>query len=76
MFLNRTSIVRGLFLGLLCIFAACSNTNRGDNPTTPKYQINREALQKKPLKKLIIATANISGEPTRYHLQSASVRID
>ena len=75
-FWKRGPMLRGLLLGVLCIFTACSNTHREFNPTTPKYQINSEALQKKPLKKLIIATANLSGEPTRYHLQSAAVRID
>jgi hypothetical protein len=70
------STVRALLLlGFVCVLAACSST-LDPNPTTPKYQINREALQKKPLKKLVIATTNISGEPTRYHLQSAAVRID
>ncbi len=76
MFSKHASMARALILGLVCVLAACSSSSLDPNPTVPKYQINREALQKKPLKKLIIATANISGEPTRYHLQSAAARID
>lgn len=75
MFSNRASVVRTLFLGLACLLTACSNTS-DYNPSTPQYQINQEALKAKPIKKLVIASANISGEPTRYHLQSAAAHID
>lgn|SRR5690606_20170686 len=73
--LSPASAARTVILACLCLLCACSSTSEL-NPTTPQYQINEEALQKKPLKKLVIATANISGEPTRYHLQGAAVRID
>lgn len=77
MFSRDASTVRAfLFLmGCMAVLAGCSSALEY-NPTVPAYQINQEALQKKPLKKLVIATANISGEPTRYHLQSAAARID
>jgi len=57
----------------LCITACSSNPY---NLTVYPYQINTAALQKHPPKKLVIATVNVSGEPTRYHLKSASARID
>src|SRR6185369_5813520 len=55
---------------------ACSGTGGDYNPTVSKYDIRQDLLQKKPPKKLVIATANISGEPTRYHLQKAATHID
>lgn len=56
------------------LIGAC--TSQDVNPTTAPYQIDRAVLAKKPIKKVIIATANVSGEPTRYHLQKPAVRID
>lgn len=76
MVFKHASTIRVLLLSLLCLLSACSSNNLGSNPTTPKYQINNEALQKKPLKKLVIATTNISGEPTRYHLQAGAKHVD
>jgi hypothetical protein len=73
---KHASSARALLLSLFCLLTACSSHDPGANPTTPKYQINNEALQNKPLKKLVIATANISGEPTRYHLQAGAKHVD
>lgn len=56
------------------LMGACSSHDY--NPTTAPYQINREAIAKKPIKKVMIASANISGEPTRYFMQKPAVRID
>ncbi|GAB3379872.1 hypothetical protein NCG89_16560 [Spongiibacter taiwanensis] len=46
------------------------------NPTTYEYYINKEALQKNPPKKLIIATVNVSGEPTRSILRDSVPKVD
>lgn len=56
------------------ILTACSGHTY--NPTTSKYQIREDLLKAHPLKKLVIATANLSGEPTRYHLQKGAVHVD
>jgi hypothetical protein len=53
---------------------ACSSYDY--NPTTAPYQIDRDVLAKKPIKRVVIASANISGEPTRYFLQKPAARID
>lgn len=76
MLFKHASTARVVLLSLFCVLAACSSNDQGVNPTTPKYQINNEALQKKPPKKLVIATANVSGEPTRYHLQAGAKHVD
>lgn len=70
-----TRIIRTALLAVTALLiGACSSHDY--NPTTSPYQINREAIAKKPLKKVVIASANISGEPTRYFLQKPSVRVD
>ncbi|HSB97025.1 MAG TPA: hypothetical protein VLC91_11285, partial [Spongiibacteraceae bacterium] len=68
--LNRAA----LYLTVV-VFAACSTTS-GYNPTVYPFEINKPLLQQKPPKKLVIATANVSGEPTRFYLQKAAGRID
>jgi hypothetical protein len=65
---------RIILLVIVALIAACSSTTY--NATAFPYQINNELLQQKPLKKVVIATANVSGEPTRYHLQKATAHID
>jgi len=72
-FLPTRKFLLTIAIGLL---AACSGTGGDYNPTVSKYDIRQDLLQKKPPKKLVIATANISGEPTRYHLQKAATHID
>jgi len=67
-------MLRIILLAVTLLVAACSTNSY--NPTVYPYQINTELLQQKPPKKLVIATANVSGEPTRYHLQKASQYID
>src|SRR5690606_41241110 len=72
--LSPASAARTVILACICLLCACSSTSEL-NPTTPQYQINEEALQKKPLKKLVIATTKNSGEPTRYHMQDTAMLI-
>lgn len=67
-------MLRIILLAVTVLLAACSSNSY--NPTVFPYQINNDLLQQKPPKKLVIATANVSGEPTRYHLQKASQHID
>jgi len=67
-------MLRIILLAVTALIAACSSNTY--NPTVFPYQINNDLIQKKPPKKLVIATANVSGEPTRYHLQKAAVHID
>lgn len=70
-----TRIIRIAVTALAALLlSACSSHDY--NPTTVPYQIDRDALAKKPIKKVIIATANVSGEPTRYFLQKPSTRVD
>lgn len=70
-----TRIIRIAVAALAAVLlSACSSHDY--NPTTVPYQIDRDALAKKPIKKVIIATANVSGEPTRYFLQKPAARVD
>lgn len=66
---------RFLPLAIIVILTACASSG-GLNPVMPPYQFNAEAIQKHPIKKVVIASANVSGEPTRYYLQSAAARVD
>lgn len=68
---------RFLLISILAVLTACATSSGGgDNPTVPAYQIDTAALEKHPIKKVVIAKANISGEPTRYYLQNAAAHID
>lgn len=58
----------------MSLLSACASVS--DNPTTFPYQINRELLAQKPIKKVVVATANFSGEPTRHHLKDGARRIN
>lgn len=66
---------RILLIAIAIVLTACGSSG-GVNPTAPAFRINTEALQKQPIKKIIIASANVSGEPTRYHLQNAAMHVD
>jgi hypothetical protein len=70
-----TGIIRTTLIALVAVLLGACGSN-DINSTTAPYQIDRAALDKKPIKKVIIATANVSGEPTRYHLQKPAARID
>ncbi|MET0378984.1 MAG: hypothetical protein ABW049_08325 [Spongiibacteraceae bacterium] len=70
----RTALVSLAAALVAALLGACSSHDY--NPTTMPYQIDRAVLAKKPIKKVIIATANVSGEPTRYLLQKPATRID
>jgi hypothetical protein len=72
----NTFMRRFLFVVVLALLTACASNGGGYNPTTPPYQIDTAALKKHPIKKVVIATANVSGEPTRYYLQNAAAHVD
>ena len=67
-------IIRIALLALAAVISACGSHDY--NPTTAPYQIDRAVLAKKPIKRVVIATANVSGEPTRYFLQKPPAHID
>lgn len=69
------SISRPLACLAIVLLAACASSG-GYNPSVYPFEINRELLQQKPPKRLVIATANVSGEPTRFQLQKAAGRVD
>jgi hypothetical protein len=56
------------------LLGGCASTEY--NETVFPYQINNEILATKKPKKLILATVNFSGEPTRSYLDNAARRID
>ena len=66
---------RFLLIAAVIILAACASRG-GLNTVMPTYQYNADAIQKHPIKKVVIASANISGEPTRYYLQNAATHVD
>ncbi|MFT3930561.1 MAG: hypothetical protein QM709_09740 [Spongiibacteraceae bacterium] len=66
---------RHLLIVAITLLAACAS-HTGLNSVMPTYQYNAEAIQKHPIKKVVIASANVSGEPTRYYLQNAAARVD
>jgi hypothetical protein len=63
-----------LLLAALLALAGCSTTEY--NNTAFHYEINRELLAQKPVKRIVLASSNFSGEPTRYHLQKGAARVD
>ena len=73
--LRTLSISRALTWLAIALLAACASGG-GYNPSVYPFEINRELLQQKAPKKLVIATANVSGEPTRFQLQKAAGRVD
>lgn len=66
---------RLLLITAVVLLTACASRS-GLNPVMPTYQYKAEAIQKNPIKKVVIASANVSGEPTRYYLQNAAARVD
>ncbi|AMO68783.1 hypothetical protein DOK_08904 [gamma proteobacterium BDW918] len=56
------------------VSTGCSSTDY--NPTTYDYFISRDDLKQKPLKKVILATVNVSGEPTRSILRDSVDKVD
>jgi len=69
----RLSLLILTLMGAVLI-TACSSTDY--NPTAYDYFISREDIQQKPLKKVIIATVNVSGEPTRSVLRDSVDKVD
>ncbi len=64
-----------IFVLVGAIFSAgCSSTDY--NPTTYDYFISRDDLKQKPLKKVILASVNVSGEPTRSILRDSVDKVD
>jgi hypothetical protein len=72
----RRPLIRTAIAAVIVLLAACASSGGGRNPTAYPYEINKALIAQKPPKKLVIATANVSGEPTRFYLQKASARID
>lgn len=70
----ESSMHRFLLLIAVTVLTACASS--GLNTVMPTYQYNAEAVQKHPIKKVVIASANVSGEPTRYYLQNAAAHVD
>ncbi len=59
----------------VAVFAAgCSSARY--NPTAYDYYIDQEALAAKPIKKVVLASVNVSGEPTRSMLRDSVAKID
>lgn len=71
---GRSTGVAALALVLAMILGGCASSEY--NETVFPYQINNEVLATKKPKKLILATVNFSGEPTRSYLENAARRID
>jgi|TARA_R110000823_G_scaffold291858_1_gene410399 hypothetical protein len=76
---NKKGLIVRLYLLILTLIGAvmatgCSSTDF--NPTAYDYFISREDIQQKPLKKVILATVNISGEPTRSVLRDSVDKVD
>lgn len=67
-------MARIILIALVAVLAAC--TSPRFSATTFPYQIDEAALKEKPIRTVVIASANVSGEPTRYHLQQPSGRVD
>lgn len=66
-----------LLAGFVCVtlFIASCGANGAYNPTTYKYYLDKEALSKTPLKRLILAEVNASGLPTRSYLRDGSAKM-
>ncbi|MGB1906093.1 MAG: hypothetical protein ACPHN3_02105 [Spongiibacter sp.] len=58
----------------LVLFTACSSVSY--NPTVFDYFIAKDELKKTPVKKVIIASVNVTGEPTRSILRDSVPKID
>jgi hypothetical protein len=76
---NKKGLIVRFFLLILTLTTAivttgCSSTDY--NPTTYDYFISRDDIQQKPLKKIILATVNVSGEPTRSVLRESVDKVD
>lgn len=61
---------------LVCsaVLVACSTVSY--NPTVFNYHYDREAVTQQPPKKLLLASVNVSGEPTLSILRDATGKID
>lgn len=66
--MRLTWLALGLFL------AACSTVSY--NPTVFRYHIDEAALAANPPKRLLLASVNVSGEPTLTMLRNAVPKID
>ena len=64
-----------LLLTALLALVGCSAPSYNAATAFP-YQIDKQTLADQKIKRIVIATSNFSGEPTRYHLQKAAARID
>lgn len=65
---------RIILLVATVLLAACSSNTY--NPTAFPYLIDTKLLAEKPVKKLVIANVNFSGEPTRYQLRKPAGSVD
>lgn len=56
------------------ILGACSSASY--NPTVFDFFLAKEAIAAKPVKKVVVASVNVSGEPTRSMLRDSVTKID
>ncbi len=66
--------MRFIWLALCALLAACSTVSY--NPTVYPYHMDEEALEANPPKTLLLASVNVSGEPTLSMLRKAAPKID
>ena len=66
--------MRFIWLALCALLAACSTVSY--NPTVYPYHIDEAALKETSPKTLLLASVNVSGEPTLSMLRKAVPKID
>ena len=63
-----------LLITVASLFAACSSVTGGYNPTTFEYTYNAEVANKKPIKKVVLASTSI-GKPPPSYLRKVETRL-
>lgn len=67
-------LLSALLVTAAVLAAGCSSARY--NPTAYDYYIDQEALAATPIKKVVLASVNVSGEPTRSMLRDSVAKID
>lgn len=67
-------LLSALLVASAVLAAGCSSVRY--NPTAYDFYIDKEALAAKPIKKVVLASVNVSGEPTRSMLRDSVEKID